>query len=197
MRNHTKSKLRIIGGRWKRRNLEFLKLPEIRPTPIRVRETLFNWIADYIEGANCLDLFSGSGVLSFESISRGAKSATLVEINPRICTQIKSEITRFNNDTIKIITDDVDVFLRQTCTKYDIVFIDPPFNFELAQKTLTTLVQNKHILSPTSLIYIEWGSKTRITPPIELSVLRQKQASKVQYALLSKQYDIKKSTTRL
>ncbi len=187
MNARTKAQLRIIGGRWARHNLKFLDLPEVRPTPNRVRETLFNWLAPYIEGAACLDLFAGSGALGFEAVSRGAASATLVESNRRICTQIKSEIARFDTGAIKVIAADAHAFVRQTRNRYDIVFLDPPFGGGVAQKTLTALAENGHILSPASLVYVEWRSETGIAPPAGLNILRQKQASEVQYALLGGQ----------
>ncbi len=183
---HAKAKLRIIGGRWRRRNLEFLDLPEIRPTPNRVRETLFNWLAPRIAGAACLDLFAGSGVLGFEAISRGAASAALVENNRRICTQLESEAARFGSDAIKVFTADAHAFVHRARTAYDVVFLDPPFGGDLAQKTLAALAENHRVLSPTSLIYVEWEAKTELTPPAGLALLHKKQAAGVQYALLGK-----------
>ncbi len=182
-----KSTLRLIGGRWRRRNLEFLDLPAIRPTPNRVRETLFGWLAPGIEGAACLDLFAGSGVLGFEAVSRGAAAATLVESERRICAQIASEIARFGAGAIKVVTADAQAFVRRARTAYDVVFLDPPFGAGLAQKTLTALADNARILAPTALIYVEWEAKTEITPPAGLDVLRIKRASEVQYALLGRQ----------
>ena len=183
-RSHTNSKLRIIGGRWRRRNLEFLNLPGIRPTPNRVRETLFNWIALDIEGAKCLDLFAGSGALGFEALSRGAAAATLIEIEPRVCAQLESEITRFGATGVEVITADAHTFLKQASGAYDIIFIDPPFGAGLAQEALALIALNSRILSPASLIYVEQETDANITPPTGFSVLRQKQTPEVLYALL-------------
>ena len=180
------SKLRIIGGRWRRRNLEFPELSEIRPTPNRVRETLFNWLAPSIEGAKCLDLFAGSGALGFEAVSRGAAAATLIESNQKICAQIESEIARFATTAIKVVNADAPSFIQRARSAYDVVFLDPPFDNGLVHKTLQALTENRHVLSATSLIYVEWEAQTNIVPPIGLDILRQDQASKVQYALLGK-----------
>ena len=176
--------LRIVAGLWKGRNLEFLDLPGVRPTPNRVRETLFNWLAPYIEGATCLDLFAGSGALGFEAVSRGAAAATLVENDRRICTQIENEILRFGSETIHVVAAEARRFVKEASTAYDVVFLDPPFGDGLAQKTLTALAENSRILQPASLIYVEWESETEIAPPPGLDWLRRAQAAEVQYALL-------------
>ncbi len=179
-----RSNLRVIAGRWKGRNLEFLDLPGVRPTPNRVRETLFNWLAPHVEGAACLDLFAGSGVLGFEAVSRGAATATLVESDRRICGQIENEILRFGAETIHVVASDARRFVQEANTAYDVVFLDPPFNRGLVQKTLAALAENDRILQPASLIYVEWESETEIAPPPALHWLHRKHASQVQYALL-------------
>ena len=184
MNGRTKSGLRIIGGRWGGRNLEFLGAAGIRPTPNRVRETLFNWLASRIEGANCLDLFAGSGALGFEAVSRGAAAATLVEKDRQACAQIKSESTRFDTGAVRVVAADAFAFIRQARPAYDIVFLDPPFDRGLVRKALATLAENSRILSPSASIYIEWEPKTGVTPPPGFKVLHKKQASEVQYALL-------------
>ena len=149
-----------------------------------MRETLFNWLAPRIEGASCLDLFAGSGALGFEAVSRGARAATLVESNPRICAQIESEIARFATDAITVIQSDACAFVKQAHTAYDVIFLDPPFDGRHLQKTLAALAASKRVLSPTSLIYAECAAQTEIAPPTGLSVLRCNRASEVQYALL-------------
>lgn len=183
MNRRVKSSLRVIAGRWKGRKLEFLDLPGVRPTPNRVRETLFNWLAPHLEGTACLDLFAGSGALGFEAVSRGAATATLIESDPRICEQIGKEILRFGAETIRVVASDARRFVQQTDTAYDVVFLDPPFNRGLAQETLTAIVKSR-ILRPTSLIYLEWESGTALAPPPALHWLHRGRASEVQYALL-------------
>lgn len=187
MNNSRKPELRIIGGRWRRRNLGFSSLPEVRPTPNRVRETLFNWLSGHIEAATCLDLFAGSGALSFEAISRGAASATLVEKNPLVCKQLEHEIARFNACTIHAVLEDAYNFVHRSSTAYDIVFIDPPFGSGSARKMLETIAQNDHILEPDALIYAEWDARDNIEPPGKLKTLCQKQTAGVRYALFEQQ----------
>ena len=178
------SKLRIIGGQWRNHHLEFRDLPAIRPTPNRVRETLFNWLAPGIEGAACLDLFAGSGALGFEAVSRGAASANLVDNDPHVCAQIRREIARFGNDAVRVTAADAHAFVCQTDSAYDVVFVDPPFGAGLARTTLELLAKNNHILSPMALIYLEWEAGTPIEPPDTFGFLRQQRAAEVQYGLL-------------
>ena len=186
MNARTRSKLRIVGGRWRRRGLEFLDLPQVRPTPNRVRETLFNWLAPRIEGAVCLDLFAGSGVLGFEAVSRGAAEATLVEIDRRVRAQIESEIRRFGTGVVRVVAADARAFARRAHTAYDVVFLDPPFGMGLVPVMLNALAGNPRILAPAALVYVEWEAGVGLTLPGELRVLRRKQASGVQYALVGK-----------
>lgn len=185
--NHStnpRPKVRIIAGRWKGRNLEFPDLPGVRPTPNRVRETLFNWLAPNIRGANCLDLFAGSGALGFEAVSRGAQAATLVESDRRICEQLENEIARLSAKTVRVAAADAERFIRGADTAYDVVFLDPPFERGLAQKTLDAIAENDRILRTGALVYVEWEPATEITPPPGLDWLRRGQASQVRYALL-------------
>ena len=180
----TTSRLRIIGGRWKRRNLEFRDSPEIRPTPNRVRETLFNWLASRIEGAACLDLFAGSGALGFEAVSRNAASARLVESERRTCAQLESEVRRFGAKEIRITRADARVFVRQARSAYDVIFLDPPFGRGLVEETMTGILNNSQLLSPTSLVYVE--RESAVAPPAGWDVLREGRTSEVWYALFGK-----------
>ena len=189
MNSSRKSKLRIIGGRWRGRNIEFLQATDIRPTPNRVRETLFNWLARRVESAACLDLFAGSGVLGFEAVSRGAASATLIENNPLVCKQLGREITRLEASTMCAVEADACAFIRRTTNAYNLLFIDPPFDSGLYRKTLDAILKNDRILAPAALIYIEWKAGEPLAPPAKLNMVRRQQASEVQYALFEVKSD--------
>ena len=104
-------KVRIIAGDWRGRHLEFADEPHLRPTPDRVRETLFNWLQPAIDGAVCLDLFAGSGALGFEALSRGAAHATLVDADARACAQIRREAKRFGARGIEVVHDSAERFI--------------------------------------------------------------------------------------
>lgn len=146
-------KLRIIGGEWRGRKLEFPANDAIRPTPDRVRETIFNWLQNDIAGARCLDLFAGSGALAFEALSRGASHAVLVERD--------AAIGRYLRDTAKHLSASADVhvadalqWLSGAAQKFDMVFLDPPF----AQRLLPVVCEQLEArgwLTPQALIYME------------------------------------------
>ena len=122
-----KSKLRIIAGDWRSRQLVFADTPGLRPTPSRVRETVFNWLQQDVRGSRCLDLFAGSGALGFEAASRGAKSVVMVENNAMACRLIKENTVKLSADQIKIKQADVFNFLAGDAAPFNIVFLDPPF----------------------------------------------------------------------
>ncbi|MFA6053245.1 MAG: 16S rRNA (guanine(966)-N(2))-methyltransferase RsmD [Methylobacter sp.] len=122
-----KNKLRIIGGDWRSRQLSFVDVPGLRPTPARVRETLFNWLQYDIVGKRCLDLYAGSGALGFEAASRGAKSVTQVESNAQACRCLKENSVALSASQIKIVQSEVLRFLAGDAETFDIVFLDPPF----------------------------------------------------------------------
>jgi len=123
-----KNKLRIIGGDWRSRQLSFVDAPGLRPTPARVRETLFNWLQYGIFGKQCLDLYAGSGALGFEAASRGAKSVIQVENNVQACRCLKDNaLTLSAADRIKVVQSDVLRYLAGDAQAFDVVFLDPPF----------------------------------------------------------------------
>lgn len=120
--------VRIIGGRWRGRKLAVAPRPALRPSPDRVRETLFNWLTPYLAGARCLDLFAGTGVLGFEAASRGAASATLLDNDHLVAAHLRDHAKLLGATEVTVIESDALAWLRsQEPTPYDIVFIDPPF----------------------------------------------------------------------
>lgn len=186
-----KSKLRIIGGTWRGRRLEFLDLPQVRPTPERVRETLFNWLSPDIGNAVCLDLFAGSGALSFEAVSRGAAYVMAVETDRRICAQIRTERQRFNTAAIEVFCRHAEQFVADLDTKCDVIFVDPPFGQNLVIGTLVLLAGSTCVQSNRTLVYVEYeaGISASVISALDggkerFQVLRQSRAAQVGCTLL-------------
>ncbi len=149
-----KDKLRIIGGDWRSRQLSFVDVPGLRPTPARVRETLFNWLQYEIFGKHCLDLYSGSGALGFEAASRGAKSVIQVENNIQACRCLKDNAEALAAGQIKVVHSDVFRYLEGDAQAFDVVFIDPPFGLDLVVQTCRQLEKNGW-LAKQAKIYVE------------------------------------------
>ncbi|TPW17985.1 MAG: methyltransferase, partial [Halothiobacillaceae bacterium] len=122
----TRNSLRIIGGTWRSRRLEFPTVEQLRPTPDRVRETLFNWLQHRIGGARCLDLFAGSGALGFEALSRGANEVVFVEIDPAAVQALRANAQRLQADNAQIIHEEALRYLAKPADPFDIIFLDPP-----------------------------------------------------------------------
>lgn len=150
-----KNKLRIIGGDWRSRQLSFVDAPGLRPTPARVRETVFNWLQYEVYGKQCLDLYSGSGALGFEAASRGAKSVVLVEKNAQACRCLKENALALSGGQITVVQSDVLRYLEGgEAQAFDVVFLDPPFGQNLVVQTCQLLEQNGW-LAKHAKIYVE------------------------------------------
>lgn len=146
--------LRIIGGRWRGTRLHFPAVEAIRPTPDRVRETLFNWLAPTIGGARCLDLYAGSGALGLEALSRGAREVVFVDRDARIGAYLRETLARLKSPDGKVLVGDSQQWLAETPGPFDVVFLDPPFGAGLLPGLLAELgVPGR--LSPQALVYIE------------------------------------------
>lgn len=180
-----RSRLRLIGGAWRGRHIEFSEEPGLRPTPDRVRETLFNWLQPLMAGSHCLDLFAGSGALGFEALSRGASSVTLVEQSGTVAAALRANASRLGATDIEIVTGDALAWLRRGVKRrYDIVFLDPPFHSGLLKQALEIL-GGEGMLSPGALVYLESDSAEELPSlPEGWSVYRDKRAGKVAYRLL-------------
>lgn len=153
-------KVRIIGGLFKGRRLEVLDHDGLRPTTDRVRETVFNWIGNKVQGAKVLDLFTGSGALGLEALSRGAQDVTLVDLNIANVSLLKQEIKGLPNlqgASVQIIHQDALAFLKNCNQQYDLIFLDPPFNSNLLENAVELIVEN-NIITEQGLIYIEMGT---------------------------------------
>lgn len=147
-------RVRIIGGEWRGRKLDIVDVPELRPTPDRVRETLFNWLQLHIIGKHCLDLFSGTGALGFEALSRGATSATFVDENPAVIKQLQQNKNILQAGNADIIKANVTQWLEKNQTTFDVVFMDPPYRKNLVIPVCNMLEQNGW-LSDEAWIFIE------------------------------------------
>ena len=182
---HTsRSQLRIIGGSWRGRRIEFQATPGLRPTPDRVRETLFNWLQPRLAGSRCLDLFCGSGALAIEALSRGAASATLVDVSPTVLREVRHNLDRLGASAAELVAADAVAWIgAMRDRRYDIVFIDPPFGGGTAQRCLR-LLAGSALLAPGARVYLECGvaeAAPELPPGWQLH--REKFAGQVAYRL--------------
>lgn len=177
------NKLRIIAGEWRGRNLRFTDTPGLRPTPGRVRETLFNWLRNDVYGSRCLDLYAGSGALGFEAASRGARSVVQVENDPQACRHLKENADMLDARQIKIVNQDVFRFLAGDAEPFDLAFLDPPFAKNLAAQTCQWL-EDKGWLSARAKIYLETETGLDLNGmPDNWRLLKDKSAGEVAYRL--------------
>ena len=177
------NQVRIIGGRWRGRRLRFPPLEGLRPTPDRVRETLFNWLAPVIEGACCLDLFAGSGALGIEALSRGAAEVVLVERHPLAVRQLRENLALLGMDSAQVIQADALSWLRRRAQAFDIVLLDPPFGGKLLVPVCAALEQDGW-LAANARIYLETESALQdLELPQNWTLVRDKTAGQVSYRL--------------
>ncbi|MBS7691039.1 16S rRNA (guanine(966)-N(2))-methyltransferase RsmD [Pseudomonas lalucatii] len=176
--------LRIIGGQWRSRRFAFPDGPSLRPTPDRVRETLFNWLAPYVEGARVLDPFAGSGALYLEALSRGAGSALALDLNPDSVAALRGHLHSLGCAHGQLLQADALAYLQQQpATPFDLVFLDPPFHQGLLAP-ICALLEGRGWLAEHAWVYSESE-----TPPSSLGLPgnwrlhREKQAGQVYYAL--------------
>ena len=179
--------VRIIGGNWRSRKVSFAEHAEIRPTPARVRETLFNWLQYHVAGARCLELYAGSGILSLEALSRGAQQVTLVEKSGLVCHHLRETYAAFATDpsTFECHNKTAREFLEQSAadSPYDLIFLDPPFGLGELQDLLPRLV-DKQLVADEALVYIESEfAVTQSLIPTGWEIHRQKRAGSVHYCL--------------
>lgn len=172
-------RIRIIGGHWRRHWLTVLDLPGLRPTPDRVRETLFNWLGQDLTGQSCLDMFAGTGALGFEAASRGASDVVMIEHNPKAAQQLQQHRKQLAATQVKIINDEAITYTNNLpIHSFDIIFIDPPFRASLL---LPALDAARRVLRPSGLVYAE--SPELIDSP-EWRVIRHGQTQQTHYHLL-------------
>jgi 16S rRNA (guanine966-N2)-methyltransferase len=182
-----KGTLRIIGGRYRSRQLRVPSRPDLRPTPDRVRETLFNWLGQDLSGLACLDLFAGSGALGFEAASRGAARVTMVEKDRVALAELERGRDALGAAQVEIVRGDAHAFLAsghgrfdtRPSSRYDVVFLDPPFRQNALPALLAELAPR---LQAGARVYVESDAPVDAPPP--WTELRRARAGQVSYQLL-------------
>jgi 16S rRNA (guanine(966)-N(2))-methyltransferase RsmD len=175
----TNNKVRIIGGAWRSRLIAFPPRAELRPTPDRVRETLFNWLGQDLTGKVCLDLFAGSGALGFEAASRGARRVVMVERDPEAWRALLANSAMLAATTVELKRADALEFLRADTGRYDVVFLDPPFRTDYLAQVLPALGPR---LAAGALVHIEAPAAPALPP--EWEIRRSGRAGAVTHQLL-------------
>jgi len=185
--NSTSNQVRIIAGQWRGRKLSFPDAHGLRPTPDRIRETLFNWLAPRLPGSCCLDLFAGSGALGFEAASRGAARVVMVDHNPDIVRVLRLNQQLLCADGIEILQQEAGNYLSGRSGQFDLVFLDPPFKDpSLLEKSLRMLTDSGS-LKEGARIYMEMPAKaSEPLIPGCWAVEKQKKAGQVAYRLYRK-----------
>ena len=173
------NKVRIGGGEWRSRLLTFPDAPGLRPTPDRVRQAVFNWLGQELHGLTCLDLFSGTGVMGFEALSRGARQVVMVEKSIPAYKALIENKQLLNADAAQILNMDALQFLAQNQLVFDIIFLDPPYNQGWLPKLLPQLQQH---LTPEGLLYVE--AEFSVQDGDGWQVLKHGKAGNVHYHLL-------------
>jgi 16S rRNA (guanine966-N2)-methyltransferase len=174
-----RNRVRIIGGDWRSRLIAFPARRDLRPTPDRVRETLFNWLGQDLTGKTCLDLFAGSGALGFEAASRGARRVVMVESDPETFRALQASHEALKAGAVELARADALEFLRSDAGCYDVVFLDPPFRSDYWRRIAPLLLPR---LEPSALVYYE--SAPAREPAPEWEVHRQGRAGQVRFQLL-------------
>ncbi len=146
--------LRIVGGAWRGRRLHFTAAPGLRPTPDRLRETLFNWLGDWIVGRRVLDLYAGSGALGIEALSRGAGGAVFIERSAPTAAALRANLGRLGAGAVRVECADAREFLHSASDRFDLVFVDPPWASGLAGDSLSLLAMHS-LLAPDHRVYLE------------------------------------------
>ena len=182
-KNSTTNQVRINAGVWRSRLLKFPDVEGLRPTPERVRITVFNWLGQDLTGKTCLDLFAGTGAFGFEALSRNAKSVTMIENSPTAYNALLQNQTMLKAENCQILQQDALLFLAQNklmpTQKYDIIFCDPPYNKNWLDKLLPLLNQQ---LSKDGMLYVEAEFKIQSSDIWQVS--KQDKAGNVYYHLL-------------
>lgn len=173
------NKVRVIGGKWRGRVLSFPKNVFLRPTPNRVRETVFNWLGQDMNGRICLDLFAGSGAMGIEAASRGSGQVVMVESDHNIYRALQKNLKKLGGDQIELVMMDAIRFIISDQRLFDLIILDPPYQSGLLPELLSLLPSH---LTKDGLVYLESGSAPKTDE--NWSVLRSKKAGRAHYQLL-------------
>lgn len=190
-KKNTRNELRIIGGRWRGRRLHFPDVSGLRPTPDRVRETLFNWLQHDIAHSRCLDLFAGSGAIGLEALSRGASKVTFVEQQKVVVKYLRDTLQTLEATNAEVRMEDSRRFIAAPASHpFDIVFLDPPFS-ENYLPELCAMLETNGWLASSALIYIESPSQSDTpTLPAHWTLLKNQRAGAVSYHLAQRKLDV-------
>ena len=173
------NEVRIVGGNWRSRRIRFPERPDLRPTPDRVRETLFNWLGQDLSGRTCLDLFAGSGALGFEAASRGAARVVMVERDPRSYAALQANREALEATQVELVRGDALEFLRTERRQHDVIFLDPPFTTDYSERLRALLPPR---MTTDSRVYYESGA--HISWPDGWEVLKHGRAGQVYFDLV-------------
>ena len=180
-RSAARNQVRIVGGTWRSRLISFPSGADLRPTPDRVRETLFNWLGQDLTGKSCLDLFAGSGALGFEAASRGARRVTMIEKDAAVFRALVASRSALDAASVEVINADALQYLAADTGVYDVVFLDPPFRAGHWPRLAQLLPPR---LAPGAMVYYESAQPPELLPGWE--VHRQGRAGLVRYQLLKR-----------
>lgn len=183
-RRPSRNQLRIIGGKWRGRKLDFPSAEGLRPTGDRIRETLFNWLMPIVPGARCLDLFAGSGALGLEALSRGAAEVVMLDTDLQVVKSLRRHCERLLAENAVVQQSHAANWLQsaEPGPGFDIVFVDPPFKSDLLESTAPLLVE-RGFLKEDALIYVEIDQRQQFVPPRQWHLFRQKSAGQVSFSL--------------
>ena len=179
---NTTQRIRIVAGILRGSKIDVVDAPGLRPTPDRVRETLFNWLAPVIVGMRCLDLYAGTGALGIEAVSRGASSCTFVERDPRAAAMLAATLTRLKIENANVMTGDAVAFLNNLQGSFDLVFLDPPFSND-AWTTISRKLEASSALAEGAWIYLESTGDTAPEVPADWRLHRDARSGNVRHAL--------------
>jgi 16S rRNA (guanine966-N2)-methyltransferase len=178
--------LRIIGGAWRGRRFRFTAQADIRPTPDRVRETLFNWLRERVAAARCLDLCAGSGALGLEALSRGAARVHFVESDATAVRELRARLIEWGAQGGSVERMDALRYLRTKPEAFDVVFLDPPFAAGLL-RAAAHLLEDREWLAPGALVYVESAAHAELPAlPASWRLTKAKRAGEVAYHLFEK-----------
>lgn len=175
-------RVRVQGGRWRGRWLPVPPLPGLRPTPDRVRQTLFDWLRPLLPGTRCLDLYAGTGALGIEAVSQGAAEALLIEREPAAAAALRQSVARLDAASLRVIEADALAWLATRPGRFDIVFIDPPYSSKLVQASCRALVGHAAV-GPGSLVFAELGAEGEDALPEGWRVRKRARAGAVSVVL--------------
>ena len=181
--NQQRNQLRIIAGAWRGRKLAFAPVTGLRPTPDRVRETLFNWLGLSVHGARCLDLFAGSGALGLEAASRGAAAVVLVDAETLVTHTLQEQVRVLDARQVHIVQATCERFLRGAAEPFDLVFLDPPYRQGLLPECME-LLEQRGWLAPNAWIYLETERGLELPLPGNWELYRSKTTGQVGYHLV-------------